>query len=63
MDVEDDAPQRVLSVAVVKACRPRDGVITDELIVWIPDEDNVAGKEKEKKKRRKKLHLDTKSRK
>lgn len=43
VDVQDDASQRVLGVAVVKACRPRDGVITDELVVWIPGRDDKAG--------------------
>lgn len=37
MDVKDDAPQRVLGVAVVKARRPRDGVVADELVVRIPE--------------------------
>lgn len=36
MDVQDDPSQRVLGVAVVKARRPRDGVIANELVVWIP---------------------------
>lgn len=43
VDVQDDSSQRVLGVAVVKACRPWDGVITDELIVWIPGGDKKAG--------------------
>lgn len=43
MDVQDDSSQRVLCVAVVKARRPRDGVIADELVVWIPGRDNKAG--------------------
>lgn len=43
VDVQDDSSQRVLGVAVVKPCRPRDGVITDELIVGIPGRDNKAG--------------------
>lgn len=38
VDVQDDPSQRVLSVAVVKARRPRDGVVTDELVVRIPKE-------------------------
>lgn len=37
MDVQDDASQRVLGVAVVKARRPRDGVVADELVVRIPE--------------------------
>lgn len=40
VDVQDDASERVLGVSVVKACRPRDGVIADELIVWIPGRDD-----------------------
>lgn len=39
VDVQDDSSQRVLGVAVVKACWPWDGVIADELIVWIPGRD------------------------
>ena len=39
VDVQDDPSQRVLGVAVVKARRPRDGVIADELVVWIPGRD------------------------
>lgn len=37
MDVQDDPSQRVLGVAVVKTGRPRDGVVADELVLWIPE--------------------------
>lgn len=39
MDVQDDPSQRVLGVAVVQTSRPRDGVVADELIFWIPGRD------------------------
>lgn len=43
VDVQDDPSQRVLGVAVVKTGWPRDGVVTDELVFWIPN------REREKK--------------
>ena len=36
MDVQDDTAQGVLRVAVVQACRPRDGVVADEVVVRVP---------------------------
>lgn len=39
MDVKNDSSKRVLGVAVVEASRPRDGVIANELIVWVPESD------------------------
>lgn len=39
MDVKNDSSKRVLGVAVVEAGRPRDGVIANELIVWVPESD------------------------
>lgn len=37
MDVQDDTSQRVLSVAIVKASRPRDGVVANEFVVRVPE--------------------------
>lgn len=42
VDVQDDPSQRVLGVAVVQTGRPRDGVVADELIFWIPGRDKRA---------------------
>lgn len=39
VDVKNDSSKRVLGVAVVEAGRPRDGVIANELIVWVPESD------------------------
>lgn len=39
VDVKDDSSERVLGVAVVEACRPWDGVVANELVVWVPESD------------------------